>query len=171
MVTTIRRGADQGAAPGSLEDLARQADQLGAQPAEPPSADELAQQAEADKAAAALQEACRSMLLKALQAVRTRVARNLPEISRHWADADLDNVATAAVPVGRKYLARLMPMADQFPEEAALAVAALPLVLGYVSAVSDHDEALAGKVGNALGAASDQVRAHNVVQLVPDDGA
>lgn len=163
MVTIVNR-ADQAPA-GSLEDLARQADELGQEPSAPPTAEELAQEAEAAKAASAMEQAATALIRKGLQAVRSRVAKSLPEISHHWADDDLQAVAVAAIPVGKKHLARLMPLLGEYPEEAALAVAALPLLMGYAAALSEHESKVA--------AASDQVRAAeagNVVKVVPVDG-
>lgn len=170
MVTHVQRSDHQAPAPGSLEHLALEADQLDAQPsapAAPPSAEELAQEAEAAKAVAAMEQAAMALVRKGLQAVRSRVSRSLPEISHHWADDDLQAVAAAAIPVGKKHLGRLMPLLGDYPEEAALAVAALPLVLGYAAALTEHDAKVAAAIGGAVQAASDQVGASNVVQLSP----
>jgi hypothetical protein len=51
----------------------------------------------------------------------------------------LQNVADAAYPVANKHLSRLLPLMGAYPEEAALAVATLPLVLGYFAAQSAHE--------------------------------
>lgn len=124
-----------------LDNLAAQADALGATAESssiPPIDPAIAQQEAA--AQAALAAGCTKMVFGVLKAIRSMVAKKLPEIVQHWPDDDLRNVAEAAFPVLNKHLARLMPMMGAYPEEAALAVAALPLMLGYFAAMTAHDD-------------------------------
>jgi hypothetical protein len=171
-MVTIVKGASQAPA-GSLEDLARQADELGQEPSAPPTAEELAQEAEAAKAVSAMEQGAAMLLFKGLQAVRSRVSKSLPEILNHWTDEVMRAPADAAIPVLKKRLAALLPMLGDYPEEAALVMSAVPMLMGYAAALTEHESKVDAAVGNALAAASDQVRAAeagNVVQLVPVDG-
>lgn len=107
-----------------------------------PSPAEKAQDAQADAAAAAAFEqlagGIEAMILGALRAVRTRVARTLPEIVDEWKDDVLQAPAKAAVPVVNKYAARLLPLLGEFPEEAALCMALVPMAMGYMNALGAH---------------------------------
>jgi hypothetical protein len=71
------------------------------------------------------------------------VAKGLPEISKEWNDESLQLVADTIPPVINKYLAKLMPLVGDYPEEGALAMACIPLLMGYIAA-----QGAAGKVSN-----------------------
>lgn len=77
---------------------------------------------------------------KALRAVRARLAVKLPEIRTEWTDADLANFAEAVPPVIMKRVAILAPILGNYPEECTLLLAAVPLAMGYVSALSSRDD-------------------------------
>ncbi|MDB5966152.1 MAG: hypothetical protein JWQ72_2652 [Polaromonas sp.] len=101
-----------------------------------------ADQEAADKAGAeamaAMLKGVQAVMLGGLRAVRTRLARNLPELLDEWSDEKLAGPAAAAVPVLNKYAARFMPLLGAYPEEAMLAMSLLPLVLGYTAAIDKH---------------------------------
>jgi len=89
-----------------------------------------------------------------LKAIRARVAKGLPEIEKEWSDSSLQLVADALPPVINKYLAKIMPIIGDYPEEGALAMACLPLVMGYIAAQGE-----AGKVSNEKANDSNQAKA------------
>ena len=93
---------------------------------------------------AAMYAAFSSVALGLLKAIRARVAKGLPEISKEWSDESLQVVADTIPPVINKYLARLMPLVGDYPEEGALAMACIPLFMGYIAAAG-----AAGKAANA----------------------
>jgi hypothetical protein len=84
-----------------------------------------------------------NVALGLLKAIRARVAKGLPEISKEWTDESLQVVADAIPPVINKHLAKLMPLVGDYPEEGALAMACIPLLMGYIAA-----QGAAGKVSN-----------------------
>lgn len=92
---------------------------------------------------AAMFAAFSNVALGLLKAIRERVAKGLPEIQKEWTDSSLQGVADALPPVINKYLAKLMPLVGDYPEEGALAMACIPLVMGYIAAAG-----AAGKVSN-----------------------
>jgi hypothetical protein len=96
--------------------------------------------AEAAAQAEKLINGVRTFTEKALKALRQRLARKLPELREHWTDADLAAFAEAVPPVVQKRLAMLAPLMESYPEEGMLVLSAVPLVVGYVTALSDHDE-------------------------------
>lgn len=122
----------------SLEELAKQAAAIdsGQPNAAPPI------QAPAEQDNAAMFAAFSSVALGLLKAIRARVAKGLPEIEKEWTDQSLQVVADTIPPVINKYLAKLMPLVGDYPEEGALAMACLPLVMGYIAA--------AGAAGKAV---------------------
>lgn len=89
-----------------------------------------------------------------LKAIRARVAKGLPEISKEWSDESLQVVADTIPPVINKYLAKLMPLVGDYPEEGALAMACLPLVMGYIAATG-----AAGKAANNEKASTEKASA------------
>lgn len=153
----IQRTDEPGEGGDRLDQLADQAGAFLEQPAGPPDQDAQRAAEQEAQAISAMEAGAQRMLFGVLKAVRTRVGRKLPEIHGEWRDADLDGVAAAAVPVGKKHLARLMPMLGQYPEEAALAVACLPLLMGYVAAVEKHDTKGAAPAVEGTGAGGDGV--------------
>ncbi len=80
-------------------------------------------------------------MLGGLKAVRGKLAARNEFIAQEWPDAMLQELAEAVPPVLSKHMARLMPMAGAYPEEAALVFAAVPLVVGYISATQRKAEA------------------------------
>jgi len=115
-------------------------DQQGAAPTEPDNA--------------AMFAAFSGVALGLLKAIRARVAKGLPEIEKEWSDSSLQLVADALPPVINKYLAKIMPIIGDYPEEGALAMACLPLVMGYIAAQGE-----AGKVSNEKANDSNQAKA------------
>ena len=138
-----------------LQKLADQADALAQEQAQAQAQADLTpqqQQAQADaleqeaQSKEAMQQAFSGMAFGLLKAVRARIAAKLPEIEAEWTDATLQGVADAVFPVADKYMARWMPTLTAYPEESALAMAALPLALGYFSAIGKHDKAQKNKL-------------------------
>lgn len=155
-----------------LDNLAAQADALGTQAdaSNVPPIDPMQAQQEA-AAQAAMQAGCTKLFFGVLKAVRSMVAKKLPEILQHWPDEDLRNVSEAAFPVLNKHMARLMPLIGAYPEEAALAMAALPLMLGYFAAMSSHadkEERVAKQAATSSGAPSQAPPTSNVVEMHGD---
>ncbi len=74
-----------------------------------------------------------------LRILRERIARTMPEIHNHWTDAALQGPGEAAAPIIVRYLDRLAPFAAAYPEVTLLVVACLPLGLGYVAAMTEHE--------------------------------
>jgi hypothetical protein len=92
-------------------------------------------EAEATAAAMAKIEAgAAKFIFAGLRALRSQIARRNVFILDEWPDEMLREPADAAVPVLRKRVAALFMAAGAYPEESALAMAALPLILGYVAA-------------------------------------
>ncbi len=117
-----------------LEQLGIQAAAIDSENSQPSGGVDSAAQPTPEVDNAAMFAAFANVALGLLKAVRARVARGLPEIEREWTDASLKAVADAVPPVVNKYLAKLMPVVADYPEEGALAMACLPLLMGYVSA-------------------------------------
>lgn len=105
------------------------------------SPDEQRAIAEGEQKLAVLMANVEAFSHKLLQAVRGRVAVKLPEIREHWSDDNLRAFANAVPPVLAKRLGAVMPLLGAFPEECMLLVAAAPLAMGYMSAISDHADA------------------------------
>lgn len=120
---------------GGPSEMERLAQSLEISPSGPASAanDEADEAAKAE-AVKQLNAAAGAMIFGLLKAVRSRVARKLPEIREEWPDELLRVPADAAVPVAQKHLGRFLKFGVGFEEEGALAVAMLPLVMGYLSA-------------------------------------
>lgn len=81
-----------------------------------------------------------------LRLLRERIARTMPEIRNHWTDAALNGPGEAAAPLIVRYLDRLAPFAAAYPEATLLVVACMPLGLGYVAAMEEHDAKQAKEV-------------------------
>lgn len=92
---------------------------------------------------AAMFAAFSNVALGLLKAIRARVAKGLPEIGKEWTDASLQVVADNIPPVINKHLSKLMPLVGNYPEEGALAMACIPLLMGYIAAAG-----AAGKAAN-----------------------
>ena len=90
----------------------------------------------------AMQAGVQALVLGGLRAVRTRLARGLPELLDEWPDAVLEAPAKASIPVINKYAAKWMPLLGNYPEEAALAMSLLPLTMGYMAAIDKHRAAV-----------------------------
>lgn len=140
--------------PSALDNLAAriESDQAAAAPVDPQQA---AIDAEAEAQAKAMLAKIASFTNKALLAVRSRIAKRLPEILDHWTDADLQGVADAIPPVAQKYMGKLAPLMGEYPEECMLVLACIPLGAGYVSAVVDRDAKIVKAIGGAVQAAAD----------------
>lgn len=140
----------------TLDQLADQAAQMqsGAPGADQAEQEQAARDAQAAQAIGRMEEGAQRMALGLLRAIRSRLARKLPELVRHWPDADLQGVAAAAIPVIAKRLAMLLPMLADYPEEAALVMAAFPLVLGYMAAVAEHEATVSEAVDKTATAAA-----------------
>lgn len=118
-----------------LEKLATSfaADESRPTPAEVDQAD--AQKAEAEANQAQMRGIFDKLALGLLRAARAGIARKLPEIRDEWPDALLEEPAACLFPVLKKRAGALMKHADDYPEEAALIVACIPLALGAVAAI------------------------------------
>lgn len=81
-----------------------------------------------------------------LRLLRERIARTMPEIRNHWTDAALNGPGEAAAPLIVRYLDRLAPFAAAYPEATMLVLACMPLGLGYVAAMEEHDAKQAKEV-------------------------
>lgn len=81
-----------------------------------------------------------------LRLLRERIARTLPEIRNHWTDEAIQGPGEAAAPLLLRYMDRLAPFAQAYPEATLLVVACLPLGLGYVAALEEHDAKQAKEV-------------------------
>jgi hypothetical protein len=105
---------------------------------------EAAERAQAEamqKVADALMASVEKLVHGGLKAVRSRIARKLPEIIDEWTDEALAAPAAAAVPVLHKYLGKWLQVLGDYPEEAALAMSCLPLAIGFAAAVDKHQAA------------------------------
>lgn len=78
------------------------------------------------------------IVLAALRALRTSIAKSMPEILDEWPDEVLRAPADAAAPVLQRYMTRITELMGRNPEMAMLAVALVPLGMGYISAVEKH---------------------------------
>lgn len=103
------------------------------------------QRAEADEAAQqeaqmlqAVSLGVSKIVYAGLRALRAAIAKSMPEIMEEWPDEVLRGPADAAAPVLQKYMERLTALAGRNPELAMLAVALVPMVMGYVSALEKH---------------------------------
>jgi len=141
--------------PAGLEGLAQKFEALENQPTT-----EEVQQVEVEQQKATIQldkvaKVVERLAFGALRAVRGRIAKNMPEILEEWPDEMLREPAGAVMPVGMKYLARLMEKVSKYEEEGMLLFTMLPLALGYVQAMERSQartvEASAEKVGAADG--------------------
>lgn len=133
----------QGGDEHPLMQLAGESAQIGAAPGEGVTdldVAERAQQEAESQAVESMMAGVRQLALGAMRAVRTRIARNLPEIMDEWTDEALAAPVAASVPVINKYAAKWMPLLGNYPEETALAMSLLPLAMGYVAATEKHRE-------------------------------
>lgn len=126
-----------------LEQLEAQAQLIDQQPAADTGAAAAPGATPCEPDNAAMFAAFSNVALGLLKAIRARVAKGLPEIEKEWSDQSLQCVADAIPPVVNKYMARLVPLVGEYPEEGALAMACLPLFMGYIAA-----QGAAGKVSN-----------------------
>ena len=109
---------------------------IGAQPAQDAAADEAAQQeAQAMQVMAA---GVSKIVFAGLRALRSLIARRMPEIMEEWPDDVLRAPADASAPVLQRYMERLTALAGRNPELAMLVVATVPMAMGYVSALEKH---------------------------------
>lgn len=133
-----------GAAPvdGGLEGLAGEAEGLGAPPADPAAAAAADQEAaQAAAAMAKIEAGVAKVIFAGLRAMRTKIAAKNEFILVEWSDDMLREPADAAVPVMRKRLGMIFAALGDQPEEAALAMALMPLIMGYVEADSRNAKA------------------------------
>lgn len=135
---------------GAADALVREGETLFAGPTGPTELDaHEQQQAEQDRqASAAMRAGLGRFVLGGLKAVRSKMAASNRHLLDEWPDAVLKDVADAVPPVVEKRLAALMPMAGKYPEEAALCMALVPMVMGYISATEKRAAALATIVEN-----------------------
>lgn len=130
------------APPDGLEALAREA-QVTLTP--PPLGDgftdldvaaraEQAEAAQAEAMLAKLEKGVEKVIFGGLRAWRSKLAVKNEFLLTEWPDELLHAPAEAAVPVIRKRLGLLFAMAGNYPEESVLAMAAMPLILGYFAA-------------------------------------
>lgn len=107
------------------------------------------QQAQQDAAAdeAAQQEAqmlqavslgVSKIVFAGLRALRSMIAKGMPEIMEEWPDDVLRAPADAAAPVLQRYMERLTALAGRNPELAMLVIATVPMAMGYVTALEKH---------------------------------
>lgn len=103
------------------------------------------QQAEADEAAqqeaAMLQQVSLGIsriVFAGLRAVRSAIAKSMPEIMEEWPDDVLRGPADAAAPVLQRYMTRITELAGRNPEVAMLVISLVPLAMGYVTALEKH---------------------------------
>jgi len=136
-IITGGKAANEAANP--LDALAVQGDALQAD-SQPVDAKAASDQADQDKAQAAIETGVVKIVLGLLKAARSLIARKLPEIKDEWPDELLQAPADAAVPLLRKHLAALMEIAGANPELAVFAIALFPLVTGYLAAAEAHDK-------------------------------
>ncbi len=78
------------------------------------------------------------IVFAALRAVRSAIAKSMPEIMEEWPDQVLRDPADAAAPVLQRYMTRLTELAGRNPELSMLVVSMVPLAMGYVSALEKH---------------------------------
>lgn len=103
------------------------------------------QQAQDDQAAAqeakmlqAVSLGVSKIVFAALRALRSTIAKSMPEIVEEWPDELLRGPADAAAPVLQRYMARLAELAGRNPELSMLVVSLVPLAMGYVAALDKH---------------------------------
>ncbi|WP_462389409.1 hypothetical protein [Acidovorax sp. Q11] len=108
-------------------------------------AGQAAQDAAADEAAAqeaqmlqAVSLGVAKIVFAGLRAVRSAIAKSMPEIMEEWPDEVLRGPADAAAPVLQRYMTRLSELAGRNPELAMLVVSLVPLAMGYVTALDKH---------------------------------
>lgn len=103
------------------------------------------QQAEADETAQQEAEMLQAVSLgvskivfAGLRALRSFVAKKVPEIMEEWPDELLRGPADAAAPVLQRYMEKFTSFAGRFPEVAMLVISCVPLAMGYVTALDRH---------------------------------
>jgi hypothetical protein len=92
------------------------------------------------QAFAAIEAGLEKIIYFGLRALRTAIAKKMPEINDEWTDDLLKGPSAAAVPLVRKHLDSIMQIAGQNPELAMLAISVIPLALGYVAAIEKHSK-------------------------------
>ena len=95
---------------------------------------EQQQQAEANAAMAHMGRVVEKMALGLFRALRTKIARDMPEILEEWPDALLEGPAEALPPVVQRYVGFLFKVIDKAPELGVFLFSLLPLVQGYFAA-------------------------------------
>lgn len=120
--------------------------ELGTQAPEDAAADAeaAAQQRAAEQAEAQMLAGLSKFALAVLKGARARIAKTMPEILEHWSDADLEQPAQAVPPVIKKRLALIGPLVGKYPEESALVMAMMPLLMGYLAAMDAAQKRLEG---------------------------
>lgn len=103
------------------------------------------QQAEADEAAQqeaqmlqAVSLGVSKIVFAGLRAVRSAIAKSMPEIIEEWPDDVLRGPADAAAPVLQRYMTRITELAGRNPEVAMLVISLVPLAMGYVTALEKN---------------------------------
>lgn len=85
-----------------------------------------------------LEQGTRVVCFGALRAMRSSVAKRLPEINDEWTDEVLKGPPDALIPVLRRYAGALIELLGPHPELVALAFSLMPLVGGYMAAMAKH---------------------------------
>lgn len=116
---------------GGLEALAGEAQTALQAPVVPADAEQAAEDA---AQIAAMEKGMQQVVIGLLKLARAAIARRLPEIREEWTDEVLEAPAVAAIPVFRRYAAKLMEIAGSNPEVAGLVLACLPLGMGLYTA-------------------------------------
>lgn len=111
----------------------------GGQQQNPEAAAAAAAQAQQEaQALQALEAGVARVVYFGLKAVRSMIARRMPEILDDWTDPVLQGPAEAAVPLLRKHMERLSEVAGANPELTVFFFACVPLGMGYISASERH---------------------------------
>ena len=121
-------------------------------PVDPQQEQETEQQAQAMRS---LDAGMVRLTLGLFQVLRAVLSKNLPELREEWTDAVLQAPATALVPLLKKYLASLMARLAEQPELAVFAMTMIPLVMGYLEALSRHENTVTDIAGPGPAAAND----------------
>jgi len=103
------------------------------------------QDAEADAAAAqeaqmlqAVSLGVSRIVFAGLRAVRSAIARRMPEILEEWPDEMLRGPADASAPVLQRYMARITDVMGRNPEVAMLFMSMVPMAMGFMAATEKH---------------------------------
>ena len=129
----------EGEKPDPLESLA--SGQLpGAEPEPQPGAPAPGE-AKPDPVMEAMVEGITKVLFGLCRAVRSRVAKSLPEIMEEWPDDMLREPAASAVPLIQKHASKVGELMGAYPEEGRFVVSLIPLAMGYMAASEKHEKA------------------------------